>query len=257
MKLIPLLIALSVFVSGAFADTVEPNRDDVIRLLQKIATESPIRAELEALGYQGKNLELAIKQRLVFVRDPEIAGYMADLLIAANKGQIPENAGSGGLVQGLVDRGISHLSLREMRHLYMVEQSVLKAYSPRDCGRTIKGRPQSEHQYQVAARLEAQMPTVALREYYRIQLKAARLGLHHEAKTLSPKRQAELTKKIFEKLRERVADSKDARGLAAAYNNILLVSNRRACAAGRLFMETVLSLQDRDLRDALIMLSTP
>ncbi len=257
MKILPLLVALCVFAASAFADPVAPSRDDVIRMMQKIAAQSPVRAELEALGFRGENLELAVKQSQVFVQDKGIAGYMADRLIAANKGQIPKGARSGGLVDPLVDRGISHLSLNEMRLFYRVEQSVVNALPTRECGRAMKGKPQTERQYKIASQVEAQMKPAILREYYRIQLKAARLGLRHRAKRLTPERQAQVIEKIFTRLAERVADSKDARGLIAAYQNIHRVSNRRACAAGRLFMETVLSLKGNDLRDALILLSAP
>jgi len=255
LKTFSYILCLCWLASGAFADPagpIEPSRADVIRLMQKFAADSPVRAELEALGFHGENLELAVKQSQVFVLDPGIAGYMADLLIDANQGQIPEAARSGGLVQALVDRGISHLSVAEMRHFYLVEQSVMNAFSVRDCGRAAKGRPVSERQSQIASRVEAQMNTAALKEYYRIQLKAARLGLRHRAKILSPERRAEIFEKTFEKLSVRVADAKDTRGLIAAYENMRGVSNRRACAAQRLLLNTVLSLKGNDLRDALI-----
>ncbi len=42
-----------------------------------------------------------------------------------------------------------------------------------------------------------------------------------------------------------------------AYRNLERVSNRRACEAGRLFMDAVLSLEGRELHNALILLSTP
>jgi hypothetical protein len=257
VKFLSLLICLCLLAPGAYADPVETNRADVIRLLQKIVAETPVRAELEALGFRGENLELAIRQSQVFVQDPGIAGYMADLLIAANAGQVPQDTRSGGMVQVLFDRGISHLTLREMRHFYLVEQSVINAFPVRDCGRTVKGRPQTRRQQDMVWRVEAQMNTVALKEYYRIQLKAARLGLRHRAKTLSPDRQAKIVEKIYTNLALRVADTNDARGLIAAYQNVNRVSNRRACTAGRLFMETVLNLQGNDLRDALILLSVP
>ena len=257
MKFLSILICLCLLAFGANAGPPEADRADVIRLLQKIVAQTPVRAELEAQGFRGKNLELAIRQSQVFVQDPGIVGYMADLLIAANAGQIPKDAESGGLVQRLVDRGISHLSLREMQHFYLVEQTVLNAFSVRDCGRTVKGRPQTKRQRDVASKVEAQMNTAALKEYYRIQLKAARLGLRHKAKKLSPDREAKIVEKIYTNLAQRVADTNDARGLIAAYENVNRVSNRRACTAGRLFMQTVLSLKGNDLRDALILLSSP
>ncbi len=256
MKFLSFLICLCLLATGTVADTAKTNRADVIRLLQKFVAETPVRADLEAQGFRGENLELAVRQSQVFVQDPGIAGYMADLLIAANAGQAPQGAASGGLAQGLVDRGISHLSLREMRHYYLVEQSVMNALPPRECGRAIKGRPQTQRQYDIASQVEAQMNTAALREYYRIQLKAARLGLRHRANKLSPAREVEIVEKIYADLAVRVADSNDARGLIAAFQNVNRVSNHRACTAGRLFIETVLSLKGNDLRDALILMST-
>ncbi|VAW02055.1 hypothetical protein MNBD_ALPHA07-9, partial [hydrothermal vent metagenome] len=133
VRFLSILICLCLFAFGVSAEPPETGRADVIRLLQKIIAQTPVRAELEAQGFRGKNLELAIRQSQVFVQDPGIVGYMADLLIAANAGQIPKDAESGGLVQRLVDRGISHLSLREMQHFYLVELPIVTGFSSRAC----------------------------------------------------------------------------------------------------------------------------
>lgn len=258
MRIFSILTCLLLFAGQgltAESGTAQGTRADVVRLLQEISARAPTRKNLMALGFRGENLELAVRQSQVFIQDPKIAGYIADRIIEANNGNVPVQQFSNGLVFPLIDRGLSHLPTREMRHFYLVEHRVINALSTRDCGLAVKDRLRSERQYELTSRIEARMNTAALRDFYRIQLKAARLGVSRPAAVLSKAAEARIINKVNMALAARVAASEDTRGMIAAYQNLNRVNNRRACAAGRLFMEAILSMEGRDLRDALIFLS--
>ncbi|MCZ4348212.1 hypothetical protein, partial [Devosia neptuniae] len=76
----------------------------------------------------------------------------------------------------VMDRGISHLPLRDLRYYYLIEKTVLNAMSMRNCGLAVRERLSPEQLADATARVAARLNTPALRTYYDIQLRAAQLG---------------------------------------------------------------------------------
>ena len=260
MRIIPFISVLlfSVYISTTPAATQqEPVRkSDLVRLLAELPDFSPIRADMEALGFKGEKLELAVAQISRMLRDPQIAGNIAERVIAAQDVSI-NSVEAGGLFWPLVDRGLGHLPERELRYFYLVEQTMLKALPDRQCGLVIKERLRSDRLAKVTGRVAARLNTPALREYYRIQFKAAQLGAIRDPNRLGKGDELRVIETINEALGKSLAGRSDAAALLRAYEDLRRVSNRRACDAGRAFMDAVLSLEGRDLHEALILLSTP
>lgn len=260
MRLLALLAWLMFAGTGLAAqqaDTSPPvKRSDIIRLLGQIPDIAPIREELMALGFRGENLELAVKQSETIYRDPLIAGHIADRVIAAY--ETPRGvAQAGGLVWPLIERGLGHLSTRELKFYYRVEQAMIKAMPVRQCGLAVRNRLSDQRFAEVTARLAARLHTPSLREYYRIQLKAARLGAQRQPVRLSDAAVRRVEAQINAALTRRIAASDNPRGLLSAIENLDRAGNAQACTVGRLFMDIVLELEGRELREALIYLSQP
>ena len=190
------------------------------------------------------------------LRDPLIADNIADRVIAT---QIPSvhSIEPGGLFWPLVDRGLGHLAPRELEYFYKVEQTMLKALPVRECGLTIKEKLPPERLAKATGSVAARLNTPALKEYYRIQYKAARYGASRDVARLDPASEARAAVTINEALGRTLATRADSAALMRAYRDLNRVNNRRACEAGRLFMDAVLSLKGRELTNALILLSTP
>ena len=210
------------------------------------------------LGFKGENLELATAQMRALMTDPDVAGYIADRLLAFSAdGTLPDEARAGGALWGLIDRGVGHLAIRDLHYYYRVEQTVLNAMPTRDCGLAIKERLSPARLSDVTARAAARLNTPALRQYYRIQLNAARLGATRPPVRMSPDRIERTEAMIFNALLKRLDGAKDGAVMVRTFARLDKADNRRACAAGRIFIETVMQLQGRDLHDALILLSLP
>lgn len=230
-------------------------RNDLIDLLQQISEQTPVRADLERLGFSGQKLDLAVRQSRVFMRDRHIAGFVADQLIAANAGQVPAQIGNRGFIGPLIMRGMGHLSTSDMRRFYAIEQLIMRSFPERDCGLAVKERLRHQRWFELSSRIEAQLSLATLKEYYRIQLKAAKLGATRDPVRLDDAQMAATAARINSANEANLAGRADGRQIIAAMNNLNRASNRRACQASILFMETVLGLEGRDLRDALLMLS--
>lgn len=232
------------------------NRADIIRILGQIPDIAPIREELVALGFRGENLELAVKQSETIYRDPLIAGYIADQVIAAY--ETPQSAtAAGGLIWPLIERGLGHLSTGELKYYYRVEQAMIEAMPVRQCGLAVRNRLSDQRFAQVTARLAARLHTPSLKEYYRIQLKAARLGAQRQPVRLSEAAIRRVEARVNAALAERIAASDNPRVLLSAIENLDRAGNAQACTIGRMFMDIVLGLEGRDLRETLIYLSAP
>ncbi len=231
-------------------------KSDLVRLLGELHGFTTIRQDMQALGFEGEKLDLAEAQIVRMLKDPLIAGNIADRVLASQQTKIPA-AQAGGLFWPLVDRGLGHLPARDMRYFYLVEQTMLKALPERECGLLIKERLSPERRAKATGSVAARLNTPALKEYYRIQFRAAQLGASRDVARLSARDEARIVERINLALAEEIKGRPDERAIKRAFSDLNRASNRRACTAGRLFMDSVLSLEGRDLHHALILLSTP
>ncbi|MEM7074902.1 MAG: hypothetical protein AAF484_07435 [Pseudomonadota bacterium] len=235
---------------------ITPNRDDIIRLLGQIPDVAPIREELQELGYEGENLDLAVAQAELVYRDPVLAGFIADQVIVAFLE--PERVGeAGGLLWPLVERGLGHLPTRELRFYYRVERSLIGGLPRQACGRAIRNRLPPERFAELITRAAARLNTSGLREYYRIQAKAARLGVERMPVQFTRERAVATEDNINTRLRASIEASDNPAPLLRALDDLDNASNRQACTIGKLFLDTVLTMQGREGRDALIYMSLP
>ncbi|WP_306114609.1 hypothetical protein [Roseovarius sp. MMSF_3305] len=248
--------ALVTLPGPGHAQDVTVRKSDIVRILGQLPEFTPIREDMRALGFEGEKLDLAVAQIERMLRDPLIASNIADRVIAARLPNV-DTVEAGGLFWPLVDRGLGRLNPRELRYFYVVEQAMLKALPTRECGLTIKERLAPERLAKVTGSVAARLNTPALKEYYRIQFKAAQFGASQEVFRLAPAAEAKAAETINRALGRTLADRPDRKALMRAYRNLNRVGNRRACEAGRLFMDAVLSLEGRELHNALILLSTP
>ncbi|WP_147438904.1 hypothetical protein [Roseovarius spongiae] len=231
---------------------------DIVRMLGRIFTDDGIREDLVRLGFKGENLELATRQMRGLMTDPEVAGYIADQIIAFSAdGTLPGNTRAGGALWGVIDRGVGHLPLRDLRYYYLVEQTVLGAMPIRECGLAIKERLSPAQLSDATARVAARLNTPALRQYYRIQRRAARLGATRAPVRMDPARIERTETMIFNALLARLDGAENRAVMIRTFARLDQAGNRRACAAGRLFIDTVMSLEGRALHDALLLLSLP
>ncbi|MCZ4352920.1 hypothetical protein O4H61_10385 [Roseovarius aestuarii] len=246
-------------LSGAQAQSQpEVTRADLIRILGRLYDDVPIREDLMAFGFRGENLQLAVDQAKRVLRDPDVAGYLADRVLSLQNGAAPPPTHAAeGFLWGVMDRGISHLPLRDLRYYYLIEKTVLNAMSMRNCGLAVRERLSPEQLADATARVAARLNTPALRTYYDIQLRAAQLGAKRAPLRLSAARAEASEQAIFEALARRIASRDDAERLMRTFANLDRADNRSACTAGRTFIDAVLTLEGRTLHDALIYLSLP
>lgn len=257
VRLISLLFCLGLGVAVPVAAQQAPSEKvEIMRLLQRMDEFVPIEAEFRSLGFEGRNLELAMAQHRRVFGDPEIASYVADRLLSAYSGSLPSASVAGGLLGPLIDRGIGHLPTRELVYFYKVETAVFQALPTRECGLAVKQRLSDQRLSDATARVAARLNTPALEEYYRIQYKAARLGLTRERVVLGAARETKIEEKIGKVIFEGPG-SGDARELIRVFENPERASNRRACEAGRTIMAAVMAMRGDDLREALLYFSAP
>ncbi|MBZ8117472.1 hypothetical protein KUD11_02305 [Roseovarius sp. LXJ103] len=232
-------------------------RSEIITLLGRIYEGEAMRGELEGLGFRGQNLSLAMGQVQRIMRDPVVAGHIADRVLAVQSGASIPMSQSQGLLWGLVDQGVGHLPLRDLRYYYLVEKTVLNAMPTRQCGLAVRERLSPDQLSDATAQVAARLNTNALENYYRIQLEAAKAGAQRGPVTMTTARAQAAEERIFSALTTRLDRDPDAPRLIAAFADLDRASNRDACAAGRVFIDTVLTLEGQELRDALIYLSQP
>lgn len=255
MRYLACLLALFLATAAPAQDTAV-NREDVVRLLQRMHEVVPVRDQFVELGFRGENLELAMAQHQRIFGDRKVAEYMADRLIAAYDGRLPPASATGGLVGSLIDRGIGYLPTRDLVYFYRVENTVFKALSDRECGLAVKQRLSDRRLSDATAQAAARLNTPALKEYYRIQYKAVKLGLTREPKRLSAAEADAIEERIGKAIFSRTGD-KSAMALIRVFENPRRATNRQACDAARTIMDTVLTLKGNDLRNALIYFSAP
>lgn len=232
------------------------NRADIIRLLGELPDYADFRAEMRALGFRGEKLDLAVEHAELIYRDPVIAGYVADRVISAY--ETPDTgAEARGLIWPLIERGLPHLPTLELRYYHQVERVMMEALPDRDCGRIVRGRMPPRQFMRVMSRMSARLNTEGLRNYYRIQAKAARLGVTRDPVGMSPERIDAVETRIAEGLSRRIAQSENPRRLLRAMDNLPRASNAQACLIGRMFTDIVMDLEGPALRDTLVYMSLP
>jgi len=235
----------------------EVSRADLIRLLGRLHQEDEVRADLAALGFAGEKLDLATQHAANMLRDPVIAGYIADRVLAIRDGGPVPIARAQGLLWNVIDQGLGHLPLRDLRYYYLVEQAVLGGMSSSICGRAVRGDLSPDRMAEATARVAARLNVEGLRNYYRIQLRAAQLGASRGPARMTQDRAARAEAMIFDVLTRHIAARPDGPTVMNSFANLDKANNRDACLAGRVFLEAVLTLEGRDLNEALIQLSIP
>ncbi|SLN24506.1 hypothetical protein ROA7450_00994 [Roseovarius albus] len=240
-----------------WAQTVEVKKTDVERLLLEWQANVPIRDELIALGFSGENLDLASAHIKNINSDPLIISHIADLVISAYQNPEQIVVQPDGFILPLVDQGMGHLTTTELVYFYKVEQAILNALPRRTCGRLVTGRLSAEHYNRSVATTAARLNTAALREYYRLQHKAARLGVSHSPVILTDQRRAQIEGNIRQGVETRLVGRKDEKKLKRGLNDPKSASISQACVLARLYIQEALSQTGNDLRDAMMFLSLP
>lgn len=258
--LIGIVLASCLFAAPLWANTegaqLPVTKADIVRFLGQMPEIAPIREDMQKLGFRDENLDLAVEHAGSFYTDPKIAGYIADRVLAAYSSP-PSQAEADGLIWPLIHRGLGHLPTRELRFYYSVEQAMIKAMPVRQCGLAVRERLSAERYSDAMSRVAARLHTPSLKEYYRIQLKAARLGTGRDAVRLGERATERVEARIGEELTELIAASSDPTRLMAALNNLERVDNGRACTIGQMFYEAVMTIDGKDLRNALIYMGLP
>lgn len=216
-----------------------------------------MRADLRQLGFKGKKLDLAVQHAADMLRDPIIAGYIADSVLAVQSAAPVPVERAQGLLWGVIDQGLAHLPLRDLRYYYLVEQAVLGAMPVHICGQVVRGKLSPARMADATGRAAARLNTAGLRNYYRIQLRAAQLGAKRGRLTSTPQRAGRAEVSIFNAFTRHITQVPDAAQVMNSFARLDTVDNRRACRAGQLFIEAVLTLEGRELHEALIQLSLP
>lgn len=236
------------------ADRTDVGRADIMRLLSHLFSGPEMRADLQVLGFEGVKLDLAMEHISRTMSDPIVAGAIADRVLAAQSGGT-DVAGANGVLWQLIDRGAGHLPPRDLHYYFKVQRTVLNALPVNVCGRLIRGRLPQAEMSEITSRAAANLNAPALKTYYRIQLQAARLGATRPPRMLDAASLDRAGRRIADALGAQLETRPDGNALKAAFGDIEHAGNAEACAAGRLFLDAVLSLRGKDLTDALIYLS--
>ena len=249
-----LTLALGLLAQGSFAQE-GPGKAEILRLLGGISALPEIRASVAQSGYEGENLDLAVAQMARMLGDDAIASHIAERILAAGRGDWQTAKAAQGLVQPLLARGMGHLAPRELQYFLEVERVVMGALSLRSCGLIFKNRLGPEAIAKRTAEAAARLNTPALREYYRIQYKAARLGATRPPKRREPALRAQTRAEIGAALSAAAAADPAAQAALADFERIDRVSAVRACVAGRFFLDVVMTMEPRARHAALLTLS--
>lgn len=250
------LVILLFMVLGVATQAQQgPSRNEIIRFLGTLHQMPGMRERLVDQGFKGENLELALGHVHTVMNDRQIAGYIADRLIALGRGDRRAAMAATGLLEPLMDRGMGHLSPRELAYFYQVEKTVIDAMPLRTCGLAFKDKLAPGEMEKSTARVAARLNTPALKEYYRIQLKAAKLGVNRKAKQLTGARKARAEQALVESVIAISSARGDGQRLLAAMDDMDGASNAMACKAGRMFLDGVMSLPAGKRHDALVLMT--
>jgi len=224
---------------------------EVMRVLARIAQVAPLREEMRALGFRGENLDLAEAQAAAFYTDPIIAGYIAERIMAVY--DAPQRAGRAeGLIGPLARRGLGHLPTRRLAYYYRVERALVDALPVPVCGRAVRGQLSARAYSDAMSRVAARLNTPALREYYRIERRAAQLGAQRRAVSLSPRAAARIEARLNRALDRLIAAQPRPGRLRAAMRDLGAADNASACTIGRLMYAAMLAIEGPARRDAMI-----
>lgn len=257
MFLTCVFLGAACFGSLSIAQSTEPKRADIIRLIGQMPEFSQTREQLIRQGFRGENLAVAEEHARLILNDPAIAGYMADRVLALYSGNLPAESAAEGLIGPLYVSGITHLPEKELAYFYRVQRALMDGMSTRLCGLMVKQRLSARKLDEVMAQAEARLSTKTLKSYYRIQRKVLRLGVNRGPQRLSPSEEARIQAVISKLVEKRISDAANARSLKRAFENLDRATNAVACQAGKMISDAVLELKGRDLRHALLYLSAP
>jgi len=249
-------LGVAVLVGPSAAQSAKDSREEIIALLGRLHEIVPIRDQLIEQGFRGEKLELAEDHTRLMMNDKLVAGYIADRLIALYDGDLSGLAATEGLIAPLYDSGVTHLSVEEMRFFHEMQRALLDGMSKRNCGLIVKGEMRPRRMEDVLGRAETYFSIKTLRTYYGIQRKAVRLGVTRAPKQLSPSARTRIEQRISEALNTRVQSVENGRAVARSFDNLQEASAASACEAGKLFADVILDLEGRDLRKALLYLSS-
>lgn len=237
-------------------DGMAVTKADMVRFLNQIPQVAPIEEDMRRLGFAGENLALAVRQTEAFYTDPKISDYIAGRVLAFYGGEAPRDV-ADGLVWPLIARGLTHLPTRELVHYYNIERAMMKALPMRQCGQAMRRQIAPQRLSDAMSRVAARLHTPSLREYYRIELKAARLGTSRNAVRLGAADTERVEARIRGELDMRIAASRHPARLRAAMKNMDKSRNAPACEVGLMFYDAVLAIKGRELRNALIYMGLP
>ncbi len=244
-------------VSATEGGKLGANRGDILRLVKQLPDFFPVEEEMQALGFSGENLALAVKQDRKFYTDSAIAGYITDQVIGVYTDPETISGRVDGVIWPLIDNGLGHLSTGELKFYFQFEQALLSGLTPRQCGRIVRETWSDDRASDAMMRVAARMETSSLKEYYRIQFKAAKLGVSRRMVKLSKSTNERIEEQLHQAIERRIMASGDAQRLLFAAANLRRADNTRACMVGMMFYEAVMEQKGQALRDALIYMSTP
>ena len=252
-------LASLIFAFGLVAQTgfaqEGPSKAEIVRILGEIPTFPGMRESIEQSGYAGENLDLAMAQMKRMLGDRQIANHIAERILAAGRGDWQNAQAAQGLLQPLLDLGMGHLAPSELVYFFKVEQVVVEALGKRDCGLIFKNRLPANEVARRTAETAGRLNTPALKEYYRIQYKAAKLGATRAPKQLSPAMQERVSEEIAAALSAAAEADPTAEAALAAFERLERVSNAQACAAGKFFLDVVMKMEPKARHEALLVLS--
>lgn len=250
-----LCLGLGMLGSAAEAQNVKVTRDDLIELIGELPEMNGTRAYLEKQGFEGEKLQLGLEHERKLMNDKQVAGYIADRILAVYDGNLPSGWAPQGLLGPLFNNGYTHLSTSDKAFYFQVQKSLLQAMTTRDCGLVIKGRMSPRRLEQTVGKAEARMSTSTLKRYYELQRRAINMGVTRAPKTLSPTDSARIQEKINKDLRARIEGDPALKPAGIAFANMNRATPAQACQAGVLFYDVALDRKGRDLQHALLYLN--
>ncbi|MEQ9257839.1 MAG: hypothetical protein RIG84_01940 [Roseovarius sp.] len=251
-----LLLLVAPLGLSAQENLTRVGKPEIMRFLAQLPDYAPIEQDLRRIGFRDENLALAVAHAESFYTDPVIAGHIADRLIGFYAGE-PQPEMAKGLIWPLIERGLGHLPTNDLLVYYNVERAMIGAMPVHLCGRAVRNRLSPERFSDEITKVAARLHTPALREYYRVEVKAARLGARRPQVQLSRQQRARVETRVRAGLAELVDAHEQSGALRAAMRDIDSAPDARACEVGLLFYEAVMRLKGAERRAALVYMGLP